>query len=64
MQKHETRQPIYTIHKELKIDKRHKYKLQNHKNPRKNIGSKISHISYTTNIFADTSPRARETKEK
>ena len=55
--------PTYAIHKnKLKIDKRFKCKLWNHKNPRR-LCSKISDTS-SSDIFASVSHQARETKEK
>ena len=62
--KNKTRPPPYIIQKnEVKMDKRLKCKLQNHKSPGRKLGSKISDISHS-NIFADMSSRAREIKEK
>ena len=45
------------------MDKRLKCKSCNHKNPRRNIGNKISYISCSS-IFVNISPRTLETKEE
>ena len=64
MQKNETKPTSHTTHKnEFKMDPRLKCYTQNHKNPRENIGSKISDIGHS-NILSDISPQARETKNK
>ena len=58
------RTPSYTTHKnKFKMSQRRKCSTQNHKNPRENIGSKISDTSHRI-IFSDISLQARETKEK
>ena len=59
LQKNETQPPTYTIHKnKLKMDKRIKYKVL-----AENIGRKISDIP-RSNIFTNTSSRARDIKER
>ena len=65
IQKNETRPPSYTIHQnKLKMDKRLKYLSHGTiKVLEENIGRKIPDTS-CSNIFANTSPRAREIKEK
>ena len=64
VQKNETRPPSYTTHKnKFKMDERLKYQSETIKILEENIGSKTSDISYS-NIVSDTSPQARETKEK
>ena len=60
MQKNETRSPTYTIHKnKLKVDKRLKYKSRHY-----NILRGKHKHEYVNNIFTDTSPRARDIKER
>ena len=62
MQTNETRPPTYTIYlNKLKMDKNLNHNLI--KFLEKNIGNKISDIP-SSNIFIDTSFRAREIKEK
>ena len=63
MQKNETRAPTYTIHKnKFKVDKRFKYVMTPFKS-RGHIGRKISDIPHS-NILTDTSPKARDLKER
>ena len=63
--KNETQWPSYTIHRnKLKMDKRLKYVSHDTiKFLEENIGRKISDIP-CSNIVTDTSPRAREKKER
>ena len=64
MQKNDTRSPTYTIHKNtFKFYKSLKYKSRHHKSPRGNIGRNISDIPHS-NILTDTSPKARDIKER
>ena len=64
MQKSETRPPTYTVHKnKVKMFKRLKYSCDTIKVLEENIGREISDIS-CSNIFTDTSPRARDIKER
>ena len=64
MQKNETQSPTYAIHKnKFKMDKRLKYKSYHHKSPRGKHGRKISDIP-CSNILTDTSPKARDIKER
>ena len=64
MPKNETQPPTYTIHKNnLKMDKRLKWKLQQHQGPRGEHRQEISDIP-CSNIFTDLSPRARDKKER
>ena len=64
VQKNETRSPTYAIHEnKLKMDKRLKYKPYTIKVLEQNIGRKISDIP-RSNILTDTSPKARDIKEK
>ena len=65
VQKNETRYPTYATHKnKLKMDKRLKYICCNTiKVLEENIGRKISDIP-RSNILTDTSPKARDIKER
>ena len=64
MQKNETRPPTYTIHRiNSKRIKDLNISHDTIKSLEKNIGNKISDIP-SSNIFIDTSFRAREIKEK
>ena len=64
VQKNESQSPTYTILKnKFKVDKRLKCKSWHHKSPKGNIGRKISDIP-CSNIFTDTSPKARDIKER
>ena len=64
MQKHETRPPSYTTHKnKFKMSQRRKCSTQNHKNPRENIGIKVTDITHR-NVLLAISPLARATKKK
>ena len=65
VQKNETRSLTYAIHKhKFKMDKRLKYKSHNTiKVLEENIGRKISDIP-CSNILTDTSPKARDIKER
>ena len=59
-----TRPPTYIIHQnKLKMDKGFTYNHDTIKVPEENMGRKISDIPHS-NIFADTSPGAREIKKK
>ena len=67
-QKNETRSPTYTIQKnKFKVHKRHKRCIKigcdTIKVLEENIGRKISDIP-RSNILTDTSPRARDIKER
>ena len=64
VQKNETRSPIYTIHKnKFKVDKRLKLSRNTIEVLEENIGRKISDI-LCSNILTDTSPKARDIKER
>ena len=64
VQKNETRSPTYTIHKnKFKVDKRLIISCNTIKVLEENIGRKISDIP-CSNILTDTSPKARDTKER
>ena len=64
MKKNETQPPTYTIHKNnLKMDKRLKWKLQQHQGPRGEHRQEISDIP-GSNILTVTSPKARDIKER
>ena len=64
MQKNETRSSTYSIHKnKFKVGKRLKYMSEHHKVLEENIGRKISDIA-CSNILKDTSPKARDLKER
>ena len=64
VQKNETWPTTYTIHKnKLKMDKRLKYKLWQHKSPRGEY--RQENLRYPcSNIFTNMSPSAREIKER
>ena len=63
MQKNEIRPPSYITHKiKLKWIKDLNVRPETIKILEENIGSKISDIPHS-NIFSDTSPQVRETKE-
>ena len=64
VQKNEIGTPSYVAHEnKFNMDQRLKCQTQNHKNPRKNIHSKISTFLRAV-FFSDILPWARETKEK
>ena len=64
MQKNATQPPTCTMHKnKLKMDKRFKYKSQNHKSPRGEHRQEISDIA-RSNIFTNMPARARDMKER
>ena len=64
MQKHETRSPTYTIHKnKLKMNKRPKYKSRHHKSHRGEHRQK--NLTYPSrNIFTNMSPGTRDINGK
>ena len=63
-QKNETRSPTYAIHKnKFKMDKRLNISHNTIKVLEENIGRKISDIP-RSNILTDTSPKARDIKER
>ena len=64
VQKNETRSPTYAIHEnKLKMDKRLKYNRNTINVLEENIGRKMSDIPHS-NILKDTSPKARDIKER
>ena len=64
VQKNETRSPTYAIHKKkFKVDKRLNIIRNTVKVLEENIGRKISVIP-RSNILTDTSPKARDIKER
>ena len=65
VQKNETRSPTYTIHKnKFKVDiKNLNISRDTIKVLKENIGGKISDIPHS-NILTDTSPKARDIKER
>ena len=64
MQKNETRPLSYIIQKnKLKMDEGPECETENLQNPRKKAGKNLSDLS-RSNFLLDTSPKARELKEK